>query len=91
MRWNFHSQAMNAVFENKEDLLQCFKTLRDSGEFDSFTAKEGGGIAKLLLDDRYQSQILPYLSCCVDVWGNTYKISLKLLLKLQKRALRIVH
>ncbi|XP_073323342.1 zinc finger MYM-type protein 1-like [Pagrus major] len=41
--WNFHSRAVNTVFEHKEDLLQCFETIRDSGEFDPTTVREAGG------------------------------------------------
>jgi hypothetical protein len=37
------------------------------------------------------SEILPYLNDCVEVWGNTYKISLPPLVTLQKRAIRIIH
>ena len=39
----------------------------------------------------YCTLILPYLSYCVEVWGNTYKSSLKKLCTLQKRSIRIIH
>ena len=35
--------------------------------------------------------VLPYLNYCVEVWGNTYHNSLKSLIILQKRAIRIIH
>lgn len=40
VRWNFHSRAVNTDFEHKEDLLQCFETISDSGEFDPTTVRE---------------------------------------------------
>ena len=38
----------------------------------------------------YYSFVLPYLSYCVEVWGNTYKTNLLPLYILQKRAIRTV-
>ena len=35
--------------------------------------------------------ILPYISYCVEIWGNTYKSNTKPLYILQKRAIRIIH
>ena len=39
----------------------------------------------------YCSMILPYLNYCTFVWGNTYNSTLKPLLTLQKRAIRLIH
>ena len=39
----------------------------------------------------YHTLILPYLSYCVEVWGNTYRSNLNPLYIIQKRAIRIVH
>ncbi|XP_051813228.1 uncharacterized protein LOC127536546 [Acanthochromis polyacanthus] len=50
VRWNFHSRAVNTVFEHKDDLLQCFETIRDSGDFDPTTVHEAGGFVRLLED-----------------------------------------
>ena len=52
--------------------------------------------AKQFLDHKslrtlYCSLVLPYLSYCAEVWGNTYKSSLHSLSVLQKRAIRIIH
>ena len=33
-RWNFHSRAVNTIFEHKDDLLKCFRTTRENSEFD---------------------------------------------------------
>lgn len=39
-RRNFHSRAVNAVYERKDDLLLCFQTIRDSGDFDPQTEED---------------------------------------------------
>ena len=38
----------------------------------------------------YSTLILPYINYCIEIWGNTYETYLEPLIKLQKRALRIV-
>ena len=52
--------------------------------------------AKQVLNNRalhtlYNSIVLPYLSYCCEIWGNTYKSRLNCIVLLQKRAMRIVH
>lgn len=39
----------------------------------------------------YNTLIVPYLSYCVEIWGNTYKTNLQSLCTLQKRAIRIIN
>ena len=39
----------------------------------------------------YNTLILPYLTYCIEVWGNTYQSNLKPLVTIQKRAIRISH
>lgn len=39
----------------------------------------------------YNTLILPYLSYCVEIWGNTHKTNLQPLCTLQKRAIRIIN
>lgn len=39
----------------------------------------------------YSSFILPYMTYCVEVWGNTYKTNIYPISILQKRAIRIIH
>lgn len=39
----------------------------------------------------YCSLVLPYLTYCIEIWGNNYKSSLHTLFLLQKRAVRIIH
>ncbi|KAI7790043.1 putative zinc finger MYM-type protein 1-like [Triplophysa rosa] len=53
VRWNFHSRAINTVFEHKEGLIRCFETIRDSGDFDPVTTREAGGFAILLEDQDF--------------------------------------
>ena len=38
----------------------------------------------------YNSLILPYITYCIDIWGNTYKSRIRDLILLQKRAVRII-
>ena len=39
----------------------------------------------------YCSFILPYMTYCVEIWGNTYKTNIHPIFILQKRAIRIIH
>ena len=38
----------------------------------------------------YCSLVLPYMSYCVEVWGNNYKTVIEPLILLQQKAIRIV-
>ena len=38
----------------------------------------------------YNSSILPYLTYCIEIWGNTYESRIRDLVLLQKRAIRII-
>lgn len=44
VRWNIHTRANNTVFENREDLIQCFKDIWESGNFDPRTFREVGAM-----------------------------------------------
>lgn len=39
----------------------------------------------------YCTLVLPYISYCTEIWGNTYKNNLNEIFTLQKKALRIIH
>ena len=39
----------------------------------------------------YFSLVVPYMSYCVEVWGNVYKTNIDPIIKLQKRAIRIIN
>ncbi|CAM4510443.1 unnamed protein product [Leuciscus chuanchicus] len=54
VRWNFHSRAINTVFEHREDLIHCFESIQDSGDFDPNTVREAGALAMLLEDDDFK-------------------------------------
>ncbi|XP_033977395.1 uncharacterized protein LOC117475359 [Trematomus bernacchii] len=50
-RWNFHSRAVNTAYEHKENILRCFQTIRDSGDFDPITVREAGGFVRMMEDE----------------------------------------
>ncbi|XP_061403240.1 zinc finger MYM-type protein 1-like [Lethenteron reissneri] len=54
IRWNFHSRAINTVFEHREDLIHCFESIQDSGDFDPNTVREAGALAMLLEDEDFK-------------------------------------
>ncbi|XP_030607418.1 uncharacterized protein LOC115795584 [Archocentrus centrarchus] len=54
VRWNFHSRAINTVFEHREDLIRCFESIQDSGDFDPITVREAGAFAMLLEDQDFK-------------------------------------
>ncbi|KAG1924938.1 zinc finger MYM-type protein [Pimephales promelas] len=51
-RWNFHSRAVNTVYEHKTELIKCFQTIRDSGDFDAISKREAGGCMRMLEDEK---------------------------------------
>ncbi|XP_061433278.1 zinc finger MYM-type protein 1-like isoform X1 [Lethenteron reissneri] len=54
IRWNFHSRAINTVFEHREDLIHCFESIQDSDDFDPNTVREAGALAMLLEDEDFK-------------------------------------
>ncbi|KAK0142686.1 Zinc finger MYM-type protein 1 [Merluccius polli] len=48
-RWNFHSRAVNTVYEHKDELVKCFQTIRDRGDFDAISKR--GGCMRMLEDE----------------------------------------
>ncbi|XP_040198165.1 acidic leucine-rich nuclear phosphoprotein 32 family member A isoform X1 [Rana temporaria] len=54
VRWNFHSRAVNTVFEHIEDLIRCFETMRDSGDFDLETMRKAAAFVMLLEDQDFK-------------------------------------
>ncbi|KAF3851540.1 hypothetical protein F7725_005346, partial [Dissostichus mawsoni] len=54
VRWNFHIRAINTVFEHKADLIHCFESIRDSGNFDPSTVREAAGFVRLLEDQDFK-------------------------------------
>ncbi|XP_057209014.1 zinc finger MYM-type protein 1-like [Triplophysa rosa] len=83
VRWNFHSRAINTVFEHREGLIRCFETIRDSGDFDPVTTREAGGFAMLLEDQDFNFflQLFHNIMPHVDI----------LYAKLQKKDIDSVH
>ncbi|KAI2646644.1 Zinc finger MYM-type protein 1 [Labeo rohita] len=58
VRWNFHSRAINTVFEHREDLIRCFQSIRDSGDLDPVTIREAGAFAMLLENQDFKGNSL---------------------------------
>lgn len=83
VRWNFHSRAVDTVFEHREDLIHCFETIRDSGDFDPRTVREAGAFAMLLdhPDFKFFLQLFHHIMPHVDL----------LYAKLQKKNIDSVH
>uniref|UniRef100_A0AAV2MD37 Uncharacterized protein n=1 Tax=Knipowitschia caucasica TaxID=637954 RepID=A0AAV2MD37_KNICA len=83
VRWNFHSRAINTVFEQRDDLIQCFENIRDSRDFDSNTIREAGAMALLLehQDFKFFLELFHHIMPLVDL----------LYAKLQKKNIDAVH
>ncbi|XP_073479697.1 zinc finger MYM-type protein 1-like [Aquarana catesbeiana] len=83
VRWNFHSRAVNTVFEHREDLIHCFETMRDSGDFGPVTMREAAGFVVLLEDQdfKYFLTLIHNIMSHVDL----------LYAKLQKKDIDSVH
>ncbi|XP_034720673.1 uncharacterized protein LOC117939438 [Etheostoma cragini] len=67
IRWDFHSRAINTVFEHREDLIRCFESIQDSGDFDPNTVREAGVLAKLLKDQDFKFFLELYHHITPDV------------------------
>ncbi|XP_051816322.1 uncharacterized protein LOC127537619 [Acanthochromis polyacanthus] len=83
VRWNFHSRAINTVFEHREDLIQGLENIRDSGDFDASTIREAGAVAMLLehQDFKFFLELFRHIMPHVDL----------LYAKLQKKNIDAVH
>lgn len=46
--WNIHSCVLNTVNEHMDELLKCFQTIGDSGNFDPLTVREAECFVKML-------------------------------------------
>lgn len=47
-RWNFNSRLVQTVYENKEELTECFRQISTSGEFNAISVREATGLLALL-------------------------------------------
>ena len=52
-RWNFNSRIVNTVYENLDDLVECFETIRTSASFDEPTVREASGYVRMLQDEDF--------------------------------------
>ena len=73
---------------NFKDHVSHIKTKAAKGVGILCQAKKYFNIKTLV--DLYYAFVHPYLSYCVEIWGNTHTTTLDPLVKLQKRAVRIV-
>uniref|UniRef100_A0A672Z783 Reverse transcriptase domain-containing protein n=3 Tax=Sphaeramia orbicularis TaxID=375764 RepID=A0A672Z783_9TELE len=48
-------------------------------------------LSKKCLHMLYCSLVMPYMSYCVEIWGNVYKTNLDPIIKLQKKAIRVIN
>ena len=53
-RWNFNSRVVNTVYENLDDLIECFEAIRTDGSFDCTTVREASGYLRMLQDDDFK-------------------------------------
>ena len=88
----FENKFLGVILDNKlcwkpHISYLCKKMSRSIG----ILAKAKHMLNLKALHTLYCALILPYLNYCVEVWGNTYKSSLKMICTLQKRAIRMVH
>ena len=51
--WDFNSRIVNTVYESRDDLLECFETIRTSGSFDEATVREASGYVRMLRDEDF--------------------------------------
>ena len=54
-RWNFNSRVVNTVYENRDDLIECFEAIRTGslGSFDQPTVREASGYVRMLHDEDF--------------------------------------
>ncbi|XP_062234379.1 zinc finger MYM-type protein 1-like [Platichthys flesus] len=66
-RWNFNSRVVNTVYENLDDLIECFEAISTDGSFDCTTVREASGYLRMLQDDDFKfflhlfHQIMPHV------------------------------
>lgn len=53
-RWNFNSRIVNTVYENLDDLTECFRSIATDSSFDSNTVREASGFLRMLQDEDFQ-------------------------------------
>ncbi|XP_051803138.1 uncharacterized protein LOC127533632 [Acanthochromis polyacanthus] len=73
----------STLFEHREDLIQCFENIQDSGDFDASTIREAGAMAMLLehQDFKFFLELFHHIMPHVDL----------LYAKLQKKNVDAVH
>ena len=69
IRLNFHSRAINTVFEHREHLIHCFENIWHPGDIDPSTIREAGALAMLLehQDFRFLLELFHHIIPHVDL------------------------
>lgn len=73
-RWNFNSRVVNTVFENIEQLKECFEKLQNSNN--TQTVNEASGLLRLLNDNNFIfwlgvfHPIMPHVDLLYDAFQN---------------------
>lgn len=75
LSWKSHKQYITAKIAKSIAILQKVKYLLNQSSLYTLSC----------------SFILPYITYCVEVWGNTYKTNTETIFRRQKRAIRIVN
>ncbi|XP_056439188.1 uncharacterized protein LOC130376020 [Gadus chalcogrammus] len=74
VRWNFHSRAINTVFEHRQDLIQCFENIRDSGDFDPKTMRVAEEICNTILGHTRECfSFTDHLVCATLLQGDRFE------------------
>jgi len=66
-RWNYNSRTVNIVFEKREDLINCMKSIKQLKNIDSIALREADGIIRTLEDPSFMywltvfHQIMPHV------------------------------
>nr|CAI5844592.1 unnamed protein product [Callosobruchus analis] len=82
--WNYNIRTVNAIFENREKLIECFGELEDKCD-KTITCKEANGIKIALEDPNFVfwltlfHKILPHVDTLFDQFQNINKDSVQLL------------
>lgn len=101
IKMNLNAVEIDRVYKTKllgviRDHKLCWKPcieyiIQKLSKFIAVLYKTRDLLNKKCLHILYCSFIMPYMSHCVEVWGNVYKTNIDPLIKLQNRAIRIIH
>ena len=88
-----HSTKFFGVYiDSKLNLVRTYKIYQRQNSLKVLvsSAKLGLCLNRSTLVTLYNSFVLPYISYCIEVWGNTFDKYLLPLFRLQKRVIRLI-